>query len=80
MSDNNNPDFKKTIGIVAIYFVLLILAIPWYWPKDSDLVILGLPAWVFVAILISLFASIFTAFILLRYPWKTEIDEQFSNI
>lgn len=55
--------------------MLLIIAIPWYWPKDSSLMILGLPAWVFVAILVSLCTSVFTAFLLLRYPWQTELND-----
>ena len=66
--------FLKPARIIAVYIILLIIAIPWYWPKDSDLILFGFPAWVFVAILVSLFTSIFTAFLLLKYPWNTEVD------
>ncbi len=74
MSDKQNPCLQNRVGIVAVYFILLVVGIPWYWPKDSSLVVMGLPAWVFIAILVSFFTSIFTAFLLLRYPWQTEID------
>lgn len=67
--------FLKPTRIIAVYIILLIFAIPWYWPKNTDLIIFGLPVWVFVAILVSLFTSIFTAFLLWKYPWDIEIDE-----
>jgi hypothetical protein len=74
MSDKQSPSLQNRVGIFAVYFILLTVAIPWYWPKDSSLIILGLPAWVFVAILVSFFTSVFTAFLLLRYPWQIEIN------
>ena len=69
--------FLKPAKIITVYIILLIIAIPWYWPKDSHVILFGLPAWVFVAILVSFFTSVFTAFLLLKYPWDTEknIDE-----
>ena len=66
--------FLKPTRIITVYIVLLTMAIPWYWPKDSELILFGFPAWVFVAIIVSLITSIFTAFLLLKYPWKTEVD------
>lgn len=66
--------FKNKIWIFTIYFSLLIVGIPWYWSEDSDLMIYALPAWVFVAILVSFLTSLFTAFLLLRYPWQLEDD------
>jgi hypothetical protein len=74
MSDKQKPNLQNHVRIFAVYFVLLVVGIPWYWPKDSSLIIMGLPAWVFVAILVSLLTSIFTAFLLLRYPWRMKID------
>jgi len=74
MTDKQNPGSKKYIWICSIYFSFLIVGIPWYWPKDSSLVVMGLPAWVFVSISISLLTSIFTAYLLLRYPWQTEVN------
>ncbi|MCG8378265.1 MAG: hypothetical protein MI865_02195, partial [Proteobacteria bacterium] len=59
--------------ITFIYLILLLTGVPWYWPKDSELTFMGVPAWVFVAIVTSIIASIFTAFILLRYSWSSEI-------
>jgi hypothetical protein len=63
---------KRRYGILTVYFLLVVTGIPWYWPKGNDVILFGFPAWVFVAILVSACASVFTAFILLRYPWKTE--------
>jgi len=74
MSDSRTRNSKNRVWIFIVYLIFLVTAIPWYWPKDSILMIFGLPAWVFVAILVSIFTSIFTAFLLLRYPWKMEVD------
>ena len=64
----------RRVWIGVVYFFLLVLGIPWYWPNDTNVIVLGLPIWVLVAILVSLVTSIFTAFLLLRYSWKTESD------
>ena len=66
---------KNKYWVVAFYFILLIIAIPWYWPKDIDLIVMGLPVWVFVAIVVSIITSIFTAFLLIRHPWETDIKD-----
>ena len=66
--------FLKPFRIIAIYFILLLLGIPWYWPKDSVWIIFGLPAWVFVAILISFLTSVFTAYLYLMFSWNSETD------
>lgn len=63
---------QRQYWILAVYFLLVVTGIPWYWPDDVSRLVLGLPAWFFVTILVSFCASVFTAFILLRYPWKTE--------
>ena len=65
---------KRSIWISLVYLILLLVAIPWYWPKETSLLILGVPAWVFVAIVVSLITSVFTAFVLLRYPWSESVD------
>ena len=69
-----NIKIKKRIWVFVVYFIFLIAGIPWYWPDESSLILFGLPAWVFIAILVSLLTSIFTAFLLLKYPWETEIE------
>ena len=51
---------------IAVYCLLLVFAIPWYWPPDDSRVLLGLPAWVLVAILAGFIASVFTAWCLRR--------------
>lgn len=65
---------KRQHWILTVYLLLLVLGIPWYWPDNITTLVFGLPLWVFVAILVSVCASIFTAFILLSFSWNTDID------
>ncbi len=58
----------------ALYLLLLVLAVPWYWPAGTLTVWFGMPAWVVVAILVSTAASVLTAVLLAR-PWPDESDE-----
>ena len=51
---------------IAVYCLLLAFAIPWYWPRDDSRIVLGLPAWVLVAMLAGFIASIFTAWCIRR--------------
>jgi len=51
---------------VLLYIILIAIGIPWYWPQDSRSIILGVPAWVAVAVLCSLLASFLTAYILIN--------------
>ena len=46
---------------IAVYCLLLAIGIPWYWPEDDTRIVLGLPAWVLVAMLVGLIASAYTA-------------------
>lgn len=64
---------KRPYWICAVYFVLLVIGIPWYWSGESTPLVLGLPLWVIIAIAVSICASMFTAFLLLRYPWDTDV-------
>lgn len=59
---------------LPLFGILLVLAVPWYWPADSTLVWLGVPAWVCVAVLVSLAASLLTAW-LMRLPWPGEDED-----
>jgi hypothetical protein len=56
---------------IIVFLVLLVAAVPWYWPDSDHSIIFGVPAWVALAVLVSLFASIFTAWLLFR-PWPGE--------
>ncbi|MEQ8662581.1 MAG: hypothetical protein RLW62_17355 [Gammaproteobacteria bacterium] len=58
----------------ALFIVLLVLAVPWYWPADSRAVWFGVPAWVCVAVLVSAVASLLAALLMAR-PWPGEHDE-----
>jgi hypothetical protein len=65
---------KNRVWIFFVYVILMTIGIPWYWPQGSHFIVAGLPAWVFVAIVVSLLASIFTAYLLLRYPWNMDVN------
>ena len=53
------------------YAVLLLAAVPWYWPADDETRWGGVPAWVVVALAGSVAVSLYTAW-LLRRPWPSE--------
>ena len=76
MSIKQNKSKRKYHWVFIVYFVFLTIGIPWYWPEDNYLTIAGFPAWVFVAILVSFFTSLFTAFLLLKYPWNIETENE----
>lgn len=61
--------------IILLYLALLAVGIPWYWPADDRSVWFGIPAWVAVALLVSITVSVITTIILLRYRWPGESDE-----
>ena len=69
---------KRQYWILAVYFLFLVVGIPWYWSDSNVALVFGMPLWFIVAIVVSVFVSIFTAYILLRYPWDTEVksDEE----
>jgi hypothetical protein len=64
---------KRPYWICAVYIVLIAIGIPWYWEAESTVLIVGLPAWFIIAIGVSVCASTFTAYLLLRYPWNTDL-------
>lgn len=53
------------------FIVLLLAAVPWYWPADDTTLWFGVPAWVCCAVVVSLLASLYTALLLAR-PWPHE--------
>ena len=59
---------------VIVFLVLLAAAIPWYWPESDLTIIFGVPAWVALAIFVSIFGSLFTAWLLLK-PWPGESSD-----
>lgn len=61
--------------VVALYLALLVAGIPWYWPADDRSIWFGMPAWVTVALLVSITVSIVTIIILLCYRWPGEPDD-----
>ena len=57
--------------VPLLYLLLLVTAVPWFWPPDSMILIAGLPAWVCVAIAVSALVSLLTLAVLLK-PWPQE--------
>lgn len=62
--------------LIAAYLLLLVLAVPWYWPATDARVLLGLPLWVVVVLGVGLAAAGLTAWVLLRYPWPDPADPE----
>ncbi len=60
MKSNSN-----LLNILA-YLVLLVLAIPWYWSREEHPFLLGVPAWVLLALAVALLTSILTAWNFLK--------------
>lgn len=51
------------------FLVLFLVAVPWYWDRESEAVFLGFPVWVVISVFVSLLISIFTACVFLtRWP------------
>jgi len=61
--------------LLPVYFLLLVIAIPWYWPADDRTVYLGLPAWALAAYAASGLTSLFTAIALGRLFAETPPGE-----
>lgn len=53
--------------IWSVYFILLVLSVPWYWPAASaEWRVFGVPSWAAVSLACYLAAAILTA-------WKIEV-------
>jgi len=66
-----------SIRVWLVYLVLLLIAVPWYWPDDELEVWAGVPAWVFVSVVASVATSAYTAWLFLTH-WdvdKEVVDE-----
>lgn len=70
-----SPVFRRGVVLTVVYLLLLVLAVPWYWPADETRLVLGLPLWVLTAILVGLATACLTAWILLRQPWPENDDD-----
>lgn len=75
MAEASRNDPPTVIWPVFVYVVLLAIGIPWYWPADNHSIVLGMPAWVVVAIAASTCASMFTAWLLAK-PWPAEAEQE----
>lgn len=75
MAETPRNDPATAIWPVLVYALLLAIGIPWYWPADNHGIVLGMPAWVVVAIAASACASVFTAWLLAK-PWPAEAEPE----
>lgn len=60
-----------SLKVWGVYAVLLLAAVPWYWPAGDETRWGGVPAWVVVAVAVSVAVSVYTAWLLGR-PWPSE--------
>ena len=67
---------KKPIWpLVLIYFILMAIAVPWYWPAHDQEILLGLPRWVVVSIIASVLISFFSAWVFM-FRWPVEDKDE----
>ncbi|MEM1264135.1 MAG: hypothetical protein AAGH76_17180 [Pseudomonadota bacterium] len=61
---------KSTTGrrlvIASVYLILLVLAIPWYWPANDNRVVSGVPLWALTSLAVLTVTAAVTAGLCLR--------------
>jgi hypothetical protein len=70
------PDSRRNALLAIVYLLLLVLAVPWYWPADETRLVLGMPIWVVTAILVGFVTACLTAWILLSRPWPESVNDE----
>ena len=58
----------------AVYAVLALLGIPWYWNPNQDAIFLGMPVWALTSLGAGFLSSLYTAWLLVRF-WPLEDEE-----
>ena len=67
---------RKRAWVWVVYLLILIPAIPWYWPQDYiGPVILGFPTWVIVSLFCVFLSALWTVFVI-HYTWHEEEEEE----
>ncbi len=66
---------QKHVLTLIVYFLLFGFAIPWYWPRDTQLILFGVPGWVTTSILFSVLISLFTAWNLTQKWTKADMTQ-----
>lgn len=66
--------FRFSRGLAVLYIILLILAVPWYWPAEEARLLWGMPIWVISTIVIGALTAGLTAWVLLRSSWVDDDD------
>lgn len=60
------------IFYIILYFLIIVVSIPWYWSDDINIIIYGFPFWVIIAIIGSFSASCLTTYLLLKTSKNNE--------
>ncbi len=63
-------------GWWVLYVLLVVVGVPWYWPKQQQSTLWGVPLWVIVAIICSLLVSLLTLVILFAGSWGQDPQKQ----
>lgn len=71
---NQNAPFHRW-WIWAIYLILLLIGVPWYWDSDNTTIFFGLPGWMMIAIITSIAVSCFTSFLWFNL-WQPDEEEE----
>ena len=66
---------RKRAWVWVVYLLILIAAIPWYWPEGYvGPVIMGFPTWVAVSLFCVFLSALWTTFAI-HYTWREEEEE-----
>lgn len=62
--------------IWVFYVALLVVGVPWYWPREDRSNLWGVPLWVCVAVGCSFLASLVTLAALFSEKWETDANQR----
>ncbi|NKB33744.1 MAG: hypothetical protein GKR91_11665 [Pseudomonadales bacterium] len=66
MNKTSSKSGAISYWVLAVYFLLLALIIPWYWPEGDARLLFGFPMWVLASLSALFLTSCFTAWLCLR--------------
>jgi hypothetical protein len=66
MNDSSNHSRMNRVWILVVYFLLLALIIPWYWPEGDARLLFGIPMWILGSLSALFLTSCYTAWLCLR--------------
>ena len=65
MAERQSQHRRDRRWIFAVYVVLLLLVVPWYWPANDASLAFGFPVWALATLAAVLATSVFTAWVYL---------------